>query len=58
MCNYLILIRLSLKKGMGNGEQGMGTGNGERGVRLTIYHKLWHSEQFEGAEFIDDNSFL
>ena len=47
----------------GNGERGTGnrewgTGNGERGVRLTIYHKLWHSEQFEGAEFIDDNSFL
>ena len=33
-------------------------GNGERGMRLTIYHEILHSEQFEGAEFIDDNSFL
>ena len=33
-------------------------GNGERGMRLTIFHKILHSEQFEGAEFIDDNSFL
>ena len=33
-------------------------GNGERGMSLTIFHKILHSEQFEGAEFIDDNSFL
>ena len=39
-----------------NGE--WGTGNGERGIRLTIYHEILHSEQFKGAEFIDDNSFL
>ena len=29
-------------------------GSGERGMRLTIFHKILHSEQFEGAEFIDD----
>ena len=40
----------------GNGERG--TENGEWEMRLTIYHKILHSEQFEGAEFIDDNSFL
>ena len=33
-------------------------GNGERGMRLTIFHEILHSEQFEGAEFNDDNSFL
>ena len=33
-------------------------GNGERGVRVTIFHEILHSEQFEGAEFIDGNSFL
>ena len=33
-------------------------GNRERGMRLTISHKILHREQFEGAEFIDDNSFL
>ena len=33
-------------------------GNEEQGMRLTIYHEILHSEQFEGAEFIDDNSFL
>ena len=33
-------------------------GNGERGMRFTIFHEILHSEQFEGAEFIDDNSFL
>ena len=27
-------------------------------MRLTIYHKILNNEQFEGAEFIDDNSFL
>ena len=27
-------------------------------MRLTIYHEILHSEQFEGAEFIDGNSFL
>ena len=27
-------------------------------MRLTIYHKILDNEQFEGAEFIDDNSFL
>ena len=41
---------------MGNGE--WGTGNGELGMRLTIYYKILHSEQFEGAEFINDNNFL
>ena len=33
-------------------------GNGKRGMRLTIYHMILHSEQFEGAEFIDGNNFL
>ena len=33
-------------------------GNGEQRMRLTIFHKVLHSEQFESAEFIDDNSFL
>ena len=33
-------------------------GNGERGMRFTIYHEILHSEQFEVAEFIDDNRFL
>ena len=33
-------------------------GNGERGMSLIIYHEILHSEQLEGAEFIDDNSFL
>ena len=33
-------------------------GNGKQGMRLTIYQKILHSEQFEAAEFIDDNSFL
>ena len=32
--------------------------NVERGMRLTIYHKILYSEQFEAAEFIDGNSFL
>ena len=41
---------------MGNGEWGLG--NGERGMRLTIFFEILHSEQFEGAEFIDYNSFL
>ena len=47
--HYVSHHRLSLKRG---------TGNGEWGTRLTIFHKILHSEQFEGAEFIDDNSFL
>ena len=25
---------------------------------LTIFHEILHSEKSEGAEFIDDNSFL
>ena len=33
-------------------------GNKEWEMRLTIYHETLHSEQFEGVEFIDDNSFL
>ena len=33
-------------------------GNGERRMRLTIFHETLHTEQFEGTEFIDDNSFL
>ena len=33
------------------------TGNEERGMRLTIYHKILDNEQF-GAGFIEDNSFL
>ena len=33
-------------------------GNGERGMSLIIYHEILHSEQLEGAEFIDDNIFL
>ena len=40
----------------GNKEQR--TGNGERGMKLAIYHETLHCEQFEGTEFIDDNSFL
>ena len=31
----------------GNKEQR--TGNGERGMKLTIYHEILHSEQFEYA---------
>ena len=27
-------------------------------MRLTIYHEILHSEQYEGAEFIYDNGFL
>ena len=27
-------------------------------MRLTIFHKILQSEQFEGAEFIDDNSVI
>ena len=27
-------------------------------MRLKIFHEILHSEQFEGAEIIDDNSFL
>ena len=27
-------------------------------MRLAIFHKILHSEQFDVAEFIDDNSFL
>ena len=41
--------RLSLKSG---------TRNGEWGMRLTIFHEILHSEQFEGTEFIDDDSFV
>ena len=41
---------------MRNGKQGMG--NKEQGMKLTIYQEILHSVQFEGAEFIDDNSFL
>lgn len=33
-------------------------GNLERGMRLTIVHKILHSEQSEDAEIIDHNSFL
>ena len=33
-------------------------GNGERGMRSTIFHEILHSEHFEDAEFIDDNIFL
>ena len=58
-----ILKKRNGEQGMGNGE--WGTRNGKRGMgnkecemRLTIYHKTLHSEQFEGAEFIDDNGFL
>ena len=32
-----------------------GTGNGEWEMRLTIFHEILHSEQFEDDEFIDDN---
>ena len=40
-----------------NRERGMG--NGERGtVKSTIFLEILHSEQFEGAEFIDGYSFL
>ena len=44
------------EQGTRNRKQGMG--NKEQGMRLTIYHEILHSEQSEGAEFIDDNSFL
>ena len=27
-------------------------------MRSAIYHEILHSEQFEGAEFIDDNNFM
>ena len=50
------LFWLSLKRATGNGERR--TGSGEQGTRLTIYHETLHSEQVEGAEFVDDNSFL
>ena len=33
-------------------------GNEKQGIRLTIFHEILRSEQFEGAEFIDRNSFL
>ena len=55
-CTYTIFNGLSLKRGTGNGQ--LGTGNGERGMRLTIYHKILQRVQFEGAEFIDGNSYL
>ena len=43
----------------GNGEWGMGSVNWGTGMmRLIIYHEILHSEQFEVAEFIDDNNFL
>ena len=32
-------------------------GNGERGMTLPIFHEILRSEQFEGAEFIDDKVF-
>ena len=44
------------EQGTRNRKQGMG--NKEQGMRLTIYQEILHSEQSEGAEFIDDNSFL
>ena len=49
-------IALSAIFKKGNGEQG--TGNREPGMRLTIFHETLHTKQFEGAEFIDGNSFL
>ena len=27
-------------------------------MRLSIFREILHRQQFEGAEFIDDNSFL
>ena len=33
-------------------------GNGEWRMRLTIFHKILHREQYEGTEFIDDDSFV
>ena len=47
--HFIITYWLSLKRGMENGEWGL---------RLTIFLEILHSEQFEGAEFIDNNNFL
>ena len=44
---YLIFFKAIFKKG-----------NRERGMRLTIFPETLHTEQNEGSEFIDDNSFL
>ena len=41
-----------------NGERGTGSREWGQGIRLTIYHKTLHSEEFRGAESIDGNSFL
>ena len=49
-------LRLSWKRGTGNRE--WEAGNREWGMMWTIYHDIFNSKQFEGAEFIDDNSFL
>ena len=54
LLTFFLSLKATFKKG--NGEQQMR--NGERGMRLTIFHEILHSEQFGGAEFIDDNSFL
>ena len=42
------------------GNEERGTGNGEWGTEneVNLFHEILHSEQFEGAEFINDNSFL
>ena len=54
VCIYILYffgVGISLKRGWG-------TGNGGRGMRLTIFNKILHSEQLEGTEFIDGGSFL
>ena len=54
VCIYIIYIfgvGISLKRGWG-------TGNGGRGMWLTIFDKILLSEQLEGTEFIDGGSFL
>ena len=33
-------------------------GNREKEMRLAIFHEILCSEQFEGAEFTNDDSFL
>ena len=57
---YIYFKWLSLKRGTGNEKWGTETGNEERGTRNEVNHlpRNLHSEQFEGAEFIDGNSFL
>ena len=54
--NILLGYLWKREPGTRNGE--WGTGNGEREMRLTFYHKVLRSKEFESAEFIDNNSFF